>query len=1185
LEAITARLLPKDLGCMVLHVPHQRIASSLAILGGLAALSAAEFPVDGDSGFIPYLAEPARPAPENFVTKDDIFLNGILAGPVALLPAKTSWGVPYGVETAYRWDGGTWQTGVPWLPADRWPKHVRRGYLGYEFQDPETFAVFTEFLDAATGAVRGRAEGSISYAYHFDLNEHAIAVTRGFGPVEIHLHDGERRSIPVRGSSSRDVILDGRELVVFSYDSLDRGSGWLERRSIDTGEVLDSWTLPPRSGIYAFHAGKILAAEYQQWGSFRPLLARAGVAAMEPLVLPEAAQPGSRMLTSDNLGDPNPAARTPTGVWLTLPAEKQNQGALMHLDLSGEVPGWSLGIDSSAIFFNGHRVVTRRDWNEPLLIADADPATLPTAFLVPARSPEISGVLPVKVRLDRPSAATVKVRVTSRNGGTATPGDDFAVFDQWITFPPGAVEAEGLLVVKEDFTPEPHETLVLEITGTENANLPIKTEQVSVIEGSGVQKWISADPAPTGNPGQPTGSSMTGGDGLLYRAGLRNRLEVIEPRTGVVLETVELSLDSQKIETRYVNGYYGPQGTMSLAATADGVICWFGDRTTYGTSLVLWTLSGKRTLPGWSLRVANPVEGGAPGLIEATASERTTAAIPAKLVVSAARMEHGSYGDNSEYSPLSPADLLIPADGTPLRYALPIHSEMATHRSKAPIRLQFHDAAGFITEQCLIEPSPCDYDPYRTMIPLDPALAVTGVGGIMRRGDSLWVCFPKAPHPVSTRLSGCVQELDGTTYEVRRTIWAPAALKHPGFGESIIDAGRDIVIVATHNVDSPNRSTKTTRSLCVLDAASGNFRAVIPWKFWANPTVAFDDTYVAIASASDQDGARKTAGGLILYSRATFKPVASLKLAGEGGGSSMAFAGGALWLGVPNAEWRPPFHPKNEPGQPFAGAVLRFGALPSLKSAQVFISPAATWAPSQFGVNLDVADDGSVLARAFNGIFRIDPVTLAITASPSSARLLPLRNFSRGEGLRSDDYHGIFDEETGMRLTDLASNGRSVIGKDSLLYPSWQEIFSVPFDRAGSFELWQRYAEELPGDPRPDLQRYVEEHVGSIPVVTVTPASGYYRSYAKVNISGPMPPDMTMLVEFSMAGGPWEVLALRNGSGPVRNRYGVADKTAPNEIAAPDLIPSRGARFRARYDLTANLPLALSEYRFLYVKP
>lgn len=1141
--------------------------------------------MDGDSGLIPYLAEPAHRAPAAFGTIQDIYLNGILAGPVALVPARTSWGVPYGVEHAYRWENGAWQTGVPWLPADRWPDHIRRGYLGYQSQDPVTSAVFTEFLDATTGAVRGRVEGSIYYAYHFDLNEHAIAVTGGHGPVEIHLHDGQRRSIPVRGFWSRDVILDGRELVIFSYDSLDSGSGWMERRSIDTGEVLDSWTLPSRSRIHAFHAGKILAGEYEPWGSFRPLLARAGVAAMEPLVLPEAAQPGSRMLTSDALGDPNPAARTPTGVWLSLSAEKQNQGALMHLDLARDTPGWSLGIDSSAVSFNGYRVVTRRDWNEPLLIADADPATLPTAFLIPSRSPEITGALPVKVRLDRPSAATVKVRVTSKNGGTATPGADFTVFDQWITFPPGAVEAEGSMIVKEDFTPEPHETLVLEIAGTENANLPVKAEQVAVIAGSGVQKWISADPAPTGPISGPTGSNITGGDGLLYRAGLRNRLEVIDPLTGVLLETVELSLESQKIETLYVNGYYGPQGTISLSATPDGVICWFGDRTTYGTSLVLWTLSGKRTLPGWSLRVANPVEGGAPGLIEATASERSPAAIPVRLVVSSARMEHGTYGLHSEYSPLSPADLLVPADGTPLRFDLPIHSEMVTDRSRAPIRLQFFDAAGFITEQCLIEPSPCDYDPYRTLIPLDPALAVTGVGAFMRRGDSLWVCFPKAVHPVSAKTSGCVQELDATTYEVRRTIWAPAALKHPGFGDRIIDAGSDIIIEAVHNVDSPNRSTKTTRSLCVLDAASGNTRAVIPWKFWALPTVAFDDNYVAIASASDQDGARKTAGGLILYSRSSFKPVASLKLAGESGGSSMAFAGGALWLGVPNAEWRPPFLPKKERGQPFAGAVLRFGALPSLKSSQVFFSPAATWAPSQFGVNLDPADDGSVLARAFNGIFRIDPATLAITASPSSARLLPLRNFSRGEGLRTDDYHGIFDEETGMRLTDLASFGRNLINSGSFLYPAWQGILSVPFNRAGSFKLWERYAEELPGDLRPDLQRYVEEHVGSIPAVTVKHTDGYNRSYATVEISGPMPPDMTMLVEFSMAGGPWEVLALRNGAGPVRNRYGVASKTTPNEIAAPESVPSRGARFRARYDLTANLPLGLSEYRHFYVKP
>ncbi|MCW1925574.1 hypothetical protein OKA05_23650 [Luteolibacter arcticus] len=1161
-----------------------RFLPILALLGSMPSAWSAELPLDEDPGFIPYLAEPSRQAPAGFATANGDYLNGILCGSVALIPAKNSWGAPNGIEKAYHWQNGTWQEGAPWLPADRWPTSIRNGYLLYNYWDPEDSAYRVDVLASATG----EQLWSIADLYlgSSDIGENTFVATDGRLSFAIYPREGESLSIPSRGYYVHKLMLDGGELLVLSADDLGDGQRWLERRSVATGAVLESWTLPARSEVFAFHHGKIIIGEMDAQRALRPMLIRSGSQDREPLDLPESAQPRSRVLLGPAL-DVNVNARTPTGMWFTLPGTSNDPSVILHCDLSGSDPVWTLGIDSSPISFNGYQVVTRKAWNQPLQIADATPGTAATAFLIPSRSPEISGVLPVKARLDRPSAATVRVRVASKNGGTATPGADYTVFDQWITFPPGAVEAEGSLVLKEDLTPEPHETLLLEITGIENANLPLKTDEVAVIEGSGVQRWISADPAPAlPPPYDRLPLILTGGDGLLYQAIGRNQLQVSDPLTGTLLETVELSLDSQRIDTTSINGYYGPSGGMGLTATADGVTCRLGGGTTYGSNSVQWSLSGRRTLPGWHLRIANAVEGGAPGLIEATAAERTTAAIPARLVVSSARMEHGTEGLHAEYCPLSPADLAIPADGTTLRFDLPINSEMVTHRERAPIRLQFYDSAGFIAEQYLLEPSPSDYEAQYTQIPLDPALAKDGIGGFMRRGDSLWVGFPEARQPASKKSSGCIQELDAATYEVRRTIWAPAKLKHRGFGERIIDMGKDIFVEAIQYVDSPNSSTKTTRTICILDAATGNDRAVIPWKYYDDPTVAFDDKYVAIASASDQHGKRKTPGGLHLYSRATFKQVASVKLAGESGGSSMTFAGGALWLGVPNAEWRPPGLPKKEHGALFAGAVIRFGSLPSLKTGQVFHSPAATWAPSQFGINVDLADDGSVIARAFNGVFRFDPVTLEITPSPSSARLLPLRNFSRGEGLRADDYyHAIYDEETGLRLTDLSSFGKSVISKDSFLYSVWEGILSVPFDRAGSFALWQRYAPELPGDTRPDLQRYVEEQVGSLPVVTLTHDDTYYRGYPTVSISAPMPPDMTMLVETSVAGGPWEVVALRNGAGPVRNRFGVSNKTAPNEISTPYSIPLRGARFRARYDLTTNLPLSLSDYRFFYVKP
>ena len=68
----------------------------------------------------------------------------------------------------------------------------------------------------------------------------------------------------------------------------------------------------------------------------------------------------------------------------------------------------------------------------------------------------------------------------------------------------------------------------------------------------------------------------------------------------------------------------------------------------------------------------------------------------------------------------------------------------------------------------------------------------------------------------------------------------------------------------------------------------------------------FDDDYLVLASASDQDGKRKTPGGLTLYSRATYKALGSVKFTGVGTGKGIALSGGALWVGVPGAEWRPP---------------------------------------------------------------------------------------------------------------------------------------------------------------------------------------------------------------------------------------------------------------------------------------
>jgi hypothetical protein len=290
---------------------------------------------------------------------------------------------------------------------------------------------------------------------------------------------------------------------------------------------------------------------------------------------------------------------------------------------------------------------------------------------------------------------------------------------------------------------------------------------------------------------------------------------------------------------------------------------------------------------------------------------------------------------------------------------------------------------------------------------------------------------------------------------------------------------------------------------------------------------------------------------------------------------------------MPMTAFRPVGIPRNDPGQVAAGAVLRFAALPSLKSFQTVLSPAVRMRPDSFGRSLDVTEDGFLIVGADNGPFRLDPSgRLPAVPVSGASKLLPSSGFSRGNGLRTDYFHAIYDEATGLRLADFYHNGINAIAGDAFLYSyPGGPLFSVPLDRCGSFDLWQRFAPVLPDDPRPDIQRYVEEHLGALPEITVTPKSDWYRSPVVIGISSVMPPDTTMLVEYSIAGGPWQLAALRQGLGPVRDRKGTATKNLPDQVETPDSLPSKGIRFRARYDMTTAIPLSLQQYRHQYVKP
>lgn len=1174
---------------------------ALSIL--VTPLGAAEVVLEENPGFLPYLTDPAYNLPAG-LRLETYNNSGVICGNLLLIPRRTAWGSAYALEAAYRWEGGAWQAGAPWLPSDEWPAYIRQGFLGYLRTDPVTGSYSVDFLDAATGSLLWTTDSWLREPEFFDMNEYALAKPRREGGVEVLPRNGPPLVIPVERGLYQ-VMLDGREVAILSDSPWPQTTRRLERWSIDSGESLGFWILPPDTRCHGFHRGRAVIGEEVSPYSTQLALLRPGSNVSERIPLPEAAQPGSRILRNDVNERPNPDARTPTGLWVAISGEKEWKGALMHCDLSGEDgPAWTLGIDGDVLRHNGYRVLVTKGWDQPQSIADADPATLPTAFLVPSRSPEISGFLPVKARLDRPSAATVRVRVASRTGGTATPGADYSVFDQWITFPPGTIEAEAALTLTEDFLAEPHETLPLEITAVENANPPAQARAAAVIEASGVQQTLVTYPDVPANPGGMSLEGVTGGDGLAYRVTgpewpiphqpgvdtpARNRIEVSDPLTGTVLETITIRLDPRVLPpqnvwfgTNYLPGMpYSAGGSLLLRPSVDGVIARYQQAS---PTPLEWKISARRTQPAFSIRIATAVEGGAAGLVRLTHLERGSAERTARLDVTEPNLRRIEISSYAPYSPLTPAVVTIPADGSPGDFPLPINPWQWTSR-KTPLRLLIHDADDLLVEDAYMEPAPGDYIPASTTLPLDPDLSAGGTGNYIRRGDSLWISFPNAVNPATGR-AGCVQEIDAVTYAPKRLIWAPPTLKHRGFGERIIDAGRDLIVLASY-IDDRKRKHKVYRTICVIDATTGTYRAVIPWKFWEDPKFAFDDNYLAIASHSYDDGEDRLSGGLSLYSRSTYKLAGSLKFVGRDTGRGIAIAGGSLWVGMPMTAYRPAGLPKNDPGQIGAGAVLRFAALPSLKTYQTVLSPAIRMDDDYFGRSLDVTEDGFVIVGAENGPFRIDPSSQLPTVPVSGAtKLLPSSGFSRGNGLRTDFFHAIYDETTGLRLADFYNNGLNAIAGDFFLfnYPG-DPLLSVRLDRCGSFELWQRFAPDIPGDSRPDIQRYVEEHLGGLPEVTVTPKYGGTRTTMIIGISSVMPPDTTMMVEYSIAGGPWQLAAIRQGLGPVRDRTGAAVKTQPDQIETPDDLPTTGIRYRARYDMTSAMPLSLQEYRHQYVKP
>lgn len=141
-----------------------------------------------------------------------------------------------------------------------------------------------------------------------------------------------------------------------------------------------------------------------------------------------------------------PAGQTRVDLPLTLPAPDGVWGADRH------APVMLTGVSANAILGEDVADIT---------ITDADPA--PELSLEPSSIAEGDDALtaaPVTVRLSRPAAVDLRVRVTAADG-TATAGTDYKPLDVTVPVPAGSTTATAPLVLLGNTVPQPNRALTL----------------------------------------------------------------------------------------------------------------------------------------------------------------------------------------------------------------------------------------------------------------------------------------------------------------------------------------------------------------------------------------------------------------------------------------------------------------------------------------------------------------------------------------------------------------------------------------------------------------------------------------------------------------------------------------------------------------------------------------------------
>ena len=1093
----------------------------------------------------------------------------------------------------FRYNGSQWTEIPNPFPVISWPTGNREGLL--EFHSGVAGNFSRTVIEADTGAVLWR-DIPLPEVRDFDRS-HYVSFSRD--SMTVYERNGVARTYAFdQEVSIRSCRIQGGEVAYVA--GAPKGTSMLIRRDLATGSYLEVKNLNRGTlgmTITGFHSGKILLTHDAFSGSslYMP-------GSEVPIVpaLPPAYLPGPTPYTFA-FGDL--ISLTPEGAWFH--SARSGVGARTYLHLNLAVPGTPVFdrviTGGSSLGGDGAYGMVYRGQSGGFEQAQAGAGTSPVITLGTGRARESAGYMEIPVKLDRASAQTVRVRLATLPLGTATSADYIAA-ESWVEIPAGQFEGMFRVTLLPDTLPEANESFGVDLREATGGTFLPGTRTSGVIEASGVQRRLVEEipivPETTSYP-----KAMTGGDGLRYRwaSDASNAVFVVEitdPATGAMLESVEL------------NGYY-PGGSTSSAniragfeATPDGVRFNFNDRGRWRA----WDLSSRRSEPAVEMKINPPTEGGLAGHLEFRTREAGTRPQRISWEWSAPLQLVGGQSSlgNPAYTPVDSIE--VPADGALVAKPVFMRSWWSTDR-KLPVCLATKDATNKVIGIRLVEPVPGGFQPVRgTLVENDPRFSEdTPLLARNIIGDRLYVGAMHLREPWLEK--GAVQVFDTATGRHLHTIMPPASLTHRGFGSMIVGDEKDLFILASADWGESGNKKFPPRTLFVYSQATGQLRATIKGNLrnFAEE-IHFSDNYLALLSPGYYGGRgqRNAAGGVQLYRRSDYKLAGKLKLPANGVRYPIALSKDALFLGVPISGYIPPGKKKRDMVEK-VGSVLVFPSLPKLKKALVIHSPAGVRGGGAFGTYLHSEPGGDLIVsepgrggEMVSLVHRIDLTgTRAPVSGPMVWGLFPHFGHYEADGVAADTTPRLYDVATRSPLVEIGMLEGGLLGGGNVFIDQWHSngpLTRVPLQYAGNFDLWVRFGgQETAGvaDPsadgndngKPDIEDYIIAQTGGLPTVETRYDTAWYTDERLRTMSfksaGDLPPDATMLVEYSHYGGPWKLAAVKRGAGKLLNvEAGVTDAggwTAPLE----QLVVHGHVEVRVSYAHSQAAALGEDEFRTL----